>query len=491
MVFASDRLGSQIRVDGKVMSRNKAMDFIVSPEFLFKSDFNEAVELYKELQDNKAALNELPILIDNIQNANAQKKDPLLTNLQKHQISYDDLMNLVPFVDIVSGDILLWDAGLEKISSITYRAWFNVIGKKQVDKLRENRVFNLGRFAYDPYNLEPKMDEVIDGKSILKINTYRPPQWRLSVKESYYPILIKEFIEFLFPIEKERSLLLTFLKHAIISRVSHILLLIGRKGVGKNIFVEYLVKNLVGQEYFAKTSKGFFKSNFQDVLLNNRIIFIDEIEAKDDESKKDLKRLPNPTQAVEKKRQDIIQTRIYYSAIIANNNLDDIYLESDDRRFFVPTLTDTRLIERMDDNEISKFCNLLQDKEFIGAFGNYLLSLDDDPDFNDENAYITTRFYEAVEASLKQTESFVLKYILDKGPSFILFKELQEEYGFENDTKYFKPKRIKEFIDNYLHEGTPLGEWKLRDGYPGIKVNERFVKSQNDAKQDYQIEVLD
>jgi hypothetical protein len=355
---------------------------------------------------------------------------------------------LIPFVDSETADILLWNKELNRVAETSYRAFKAIHGSKVISAMQEAGYFKPARLAYDPIDLTTQTPIIIDGIETIKINTYRPPSWRLNPSTPRYPPEFESFFKFLFPVEKERSIIFTFLKHMVLFRVSHILVLIGKKGIGKNIFVEEILKPLVGREYFAKPAKNFFKGAFQDVLEDNRLLFIDEIKAVTDEAKKDLKRLPNAWQGIEKKKQDTKQQKIFYSVVIANNALDDIYMEYDDRRFFFPELTEARLKD-LGQDVIDKYLEAFRKPENIAAFGNYLIQREDDSDFNEENAYITDTFHKAVEASLREWQAFLVKTILDSKTKYLDWKDLKKknikENGKDSD-KYFKPKRVQEFL---------------------------------------------
>lgn len=378
---------------------------------------------------------------------------------------------------------IIWNNTTNCISKFSWAYIKEILDPKSLNLLKLSEDYlKPAWIIYNPFE-PPITDCLIDGNPGKQINTYSPPKWRLIETQANYPTLIKDFLETLFPIVKERSIILTWLKHAILYRVSHILLLVGRKGVGKNIFVEHLVKSLIGEEHFAKTQKGFFTGRFQDILEKNRIIFIDEIEAKDAEAKKDLKRLPNATQGIEKKGRDTEQYKIYYSIIIANNDLSDIWIECDDRRFFIPEMSNERLVDKFDAKKIQELIKCLEDEAIVSSFGHYILSLPDDEEFNLENAYITKTFYLAVEASLKQTELFIKNYLVnDAKDKYVPLKLIQDEYGMFSDSKrsFITPKSMNNFLNNYWHEGEyRLGELVKYEGIHTVKLSDRLLELKN------------
>lgn len=384
---------------------------------------------------------------------------------------------------------IVWNNDLNKISAFSWGYMKEILDSKSLNHLRLSKDYlRPARVVYNPFSTKVIDDCEIDGVLGKVINAYSPPKWRLKEVEANYPTLIKEFLETLFPNAKELSLIFTWLKYAINYRVSHIMLLVGRKGVGKNIFVEHLVKSLIGESHFAKTQKGFFTGRFQDILEKNRVIFIDEIEAKDAEAKKDLKRLPNATQGIEKKGRDTQQFKIYYSIIIANNDLSDIWIECDDRRFFIPEMSNERLIDKFDSHKINELIKLFEDESQVSAFGHYILGLPDDVDFNVENAFITKTFYKAVEASLKQTELFIKNYLInDAKEKYIPLKTLQDEYGMFSESKrsFITPKSVASFLNNYWHDGEYLlGELVTYQGTKKIKLSEKLLQLKNISAKD-------
>lgn len=388
-------------------------------------------------------------------------------------LDIDFLLSLHPFVDVNSGEIVLWDYTENNISEVSYEAYKNLLPPKEMYNLKKSGAFTPCKKIYDPYDFSRRQKTKIDGLDAVALNSYNPPDWRLKQYGPYYHPPIKRFLEHLFPIEEERALVLTFLKHMILFRVSWIFLLLGNKGIGKGIFVDHICQYLVGAKYFAKAPKGFFDSRFQDVLINNRLIFFDEINVKTTEGKNDIKRLCNKLQSVEVKGKNSEQYSIYYSTIMANNSLRDIKVESDDRRFFIPKTSEVPLDRVFSFNETQELVNYFTLEENCGAFGNYLISLEDSSLFNQENAYLTETFYQAVDLSLSDVERFIVATLKSGEETFYPFKVLKNHY--KGDQRFFSENKIREFIKNHTERGIYLGVEDKEDGEDGIRVNQKLI----------------
>lgn len=465
---------------------------ICDAAYILDSEFPDAAEVFKESKKSDFKSKVLNYL------ANAQEEFEKENSEPSKFEEFASNNKLIPFVDVRNADVILWDSERNKIAETTYRAFKVIHGAKIISAMQVEGFFKPAYLDYDPIDLSLYQTTNIDGVEAVKLNTYRPPKWRLEDYEAKIAPEYEEFFEFLFPVEKERSLIYTFLKHAILYRVSHMLVLLGGKGVGKNIFVEEILTHLVGREYFAKPAKNFFKGGFQDVLENNRLLFIDEIKATNDEAKKDLKRLPNAWQGIEKKRQDTQQQRIFYSVVIANNSLDDIYIEFDDRRFFIPEIGKDKLRLTWGKDKIRKYVDIFRNKKNIAELGNWLIQREDDPDFNEEDAFITDTFHKAVSVNLRGWQSFVVENVLEAKERYLDWKELKKKNIKDNGKdadKFLKPKKVKDFLDDYLHEGKHfLGEWVKYEGKFKIKVNTDLVAlpepSSDDANLDNLIDSL-
>lgn len=383
------------------------------------------------------------------------------------------------FSDPLTGVALLWDLKRGKPSSTTFEAFTKKWGNKVVGSLKTEGRLQWGRIVYNPYDLTSRKSIIWDDREIQEINTYTPPAWRfLEVKGELSPRM-EAFFTHLFPVESERMLVFAFLKHAILYRVSHILVLMGNKGTGKSFFMDHIVENLIGKGDVARPTKDFFNRPFQEVLENNRMLIFDEIEVKTDKEKKDIKRLTNSDQGIEKKNVSTTKSQnvqVYYSTIFANNAPNDVYTEYDDRRLFYPEIAANKLPTVFSNEWIDDFKKECYSPEGIARLGNYLINDFKEPsDFSIEDAVNTPTFYKCVEACLKQTERFVVEYLMNpehKG-KFIEWEEIKYEYDttHKNADKFFKKERIRLFLTNYLHRGKDvLGKWSRVEGIEGIRV---------------------
>lgn len=479
LVPVAKRKDARFYVAGQQVNASKVSDLIKSPEFIFKHVPESSTPTPMEIIFECAKGENYAQIVNFELNVLREKPESMASQVAKEVLSRSKLDwgymgQLQPYVDVRTGEVILWDEKLQAPSAVCFSAYKMMMSGEHIELMKSSGGFSPCAKIYDPYSLKVCGKSEVDGCEIFNINTYKPAEWRLKNYEPKYPKQIKVFLDHLFPIEEERNLVLTFLKHMILFRVSWIFLLLGNKGIGKGIFVDYLCRCLVGHKYFAKANKGFFESRFQDVLIANRLIFFDEINVKTTEGKNDIKRLCNKLQSIEVKGKNSEQYHIYYSVIMANNSLRDIKVESDDRRFFIPQVTEVPLKQVFSEVEINELIKSFEeDESFYGPFGNYLLELEDSPHFHPENAYITETFYEAVDMSLSDVEKFIVATVKSKEESFYPFKVLKKTY--KGDQRFFSEGKIKEFIKNHNERGVSLGTIETEDNEQGIKVNPHFL----------------
>lgn len=456
---------TQIRYRGKNYHQSKLLEVVGDEGFIY-SNFTEAGLTHKEIM--KIAEDRQRLTLPRIQDifegvVKSYIKKGVRESLSTH------LDYLEPLVDMISGDVIMWDQRSSSISKMSYVAYKEILGPRRIAKRRELDPYRFARFDYNPYDLYTRRDS--PGQDTM-INLYRPPVWRKLKEGPRLDPIIADFLKHLFPEKKDRRIIISWIKEAILNRVSHIMVLLGPRGVGKNLFVEHLVKALVGPEYFAKAPKGFFESRFQDVLVNNRLIFFDELEAKETKHMSDIKRLANHTQGIEKKGRDIQQMQIYYSCIANTNDPKAFPIEYDERRLYFPEITEDKLNEVWDSEKIQSFMGYFDDPKQVSALGNFILSTPTDPDFNSENAYINDKFLRLVDINLRPSHRFILHYAKNMSPGdFISYTDLKEEYFLEGASgRFLSDINMELFVKDFRYQGKPIGEWVEVDGERGLKV---------------------
>ena len=476
----SDR--SRLVINGDNKGRSDAYKILSNIDFIEQHldiDAETAFKLYKEFKDPE----ELDRWVESVVKRNKKNAlDRKIDNIEKGSFS---LSALTPLVDLSTGTHFLWDIDSNNISSVHFEAYKALLGPKILAELRNSGGFGHAKFIYDPYNLERKSEGEMDGKAVDVVNTYNPPEWRFNKRDGIFHSEIKDFLKHLFPNKKDLSVVLSFLKESILHRVAHIMVLEGKRAVGKNVFVEHIVAPLVGTKYFAKAPKGFFESRFQDILINNRLIFFDELEAKSEKQMNDIKRLANHTQGVERKGMDLAQYNAYYSCIANTNDPLAFPVQYDERRIFFPEITNTRLEDYMNKREIKSFIKFLSDPDVISEFGHYVIDRTTDEEFDVENAYINAKFKEIVSLNLSPTKRFIVDKVTNHNTNSIEIQDLRDMYFDEGNSGHFLSEtKIKLFIDDYLHEGKKLGDFVKIEGRGRINIAEHLLNDITETKGD-------
>lgn len=183
-------------------------------------------------------------------------------------------------------------------------------------------------------------------------NGWNKPEWMIGwVPDPTVTALPEEtetFIKHLAPNEFDRNHLLAWLKDAVFSRAEPILILRGDPGCGKNLFLEHLGAALVGSTgsslNYSKATRKFTQSSFHAYMARSCLFVLDEFELTDT-LKQTLKDYANGIAVLEEKNKRV-STPITLScsfSLVANKK-DQIKLEVDDRKFFVPTLNTQDLL---------------------------------------------------------------------------------------------------------------------------------------------------
>ena len=229
-------------------------------------------------------------------------------------------------------------------------------------------------FVYNPFN-EFKLGKV-DG--YWQYNLYEPPKW---LEDKYYscgevqipkldviPTIYDKYLKHLVNGDvKSYEYVLDWLTTAITSRNYCILTTIGNQGIGKGVLGEIMMR-LVGEQNFTKSGKRIVDKDFNGQISGKRILYVDEVVISNADQENRMKDLINDYIEVEKKGVDAKLSRNYSSIYFSANQLDAIKITSDDRRFSIIELTNVKLKDVMNKNEIGSL--LLE--ENIEKFAQYL-----------------------------------------------------------------------------------------------------------------------
>jgi hypothetical protein len=183
-------------------------------------------------------------------------------------------------------------------------------------------------------------------------NTYR--RYRPSSSSAHVSPLFHEFFERLAPSEVERTVLLQWLGHLFQrpqERPSWHILIPSDPGTGKGFMLESILHPLLHHTTVARSFKTVM-GQFSSVLENSLLVLLDDCKSSSDSTQTQLKSiLSEERQYVEKKHQQGAMVPTYTRFILASNERRALYLEADERRWFVLA----RAVHRVDREETQAF----------------------------------------------------------------------------------------------------------------------------------------
>jgi len=207
--------------------------------------------------------------------------------------------------------------------------------------LQEDRKF-AARITYDP----GKPDLFIDESSECKVyNTYRPTH----IKPLKGPVTIwKDFMRYLVPDEEEADQLMRWCATLIARpdlRMRYAVLLISEKtGVGKTTLINSILAPLVGKMNVSYPNERRIGSEFNDWVGAKRLAYIAEIyqghDFKVTNALKDA--ISDDSVTINEKYKAPYNAPNWIHIIASSNSMRALKLDLEDRRWFIPTVTEQR-----------------------------------------------------------------------------------------------------------------------------------------------------
>lgn len=385
-----------------------------------------------------------------------------------------DPYKYIPFIDAVTGAKVMVDKQIGKCSKLHYDVWFRIIPPEEKKIVLEST--RVGVIAFDPYQEKPFQTTTFERQEVIRLNLYEPPKWmqddrgilkHLSEEEKddlECPQEIMEFMSHLFPDKECRDFVFNWMHYSLTRRCETYLTLNGKKGVGKGIFCNQLMQALVGEDNYLIAPESILDSIFNSALENTRMLVLDEVRVDNDKQLNRLKKYANNKQNIEKKGFDANNvTETFSSNIISNNDIMDMRLTWDERRFSIPELSDIPLLEIWEQEKIDGFIKRFsEDEEFVRQFGYWIFYKAKSSKYHEFSAWKSSRFNTIVYHSLSEWKKVIVDLILaDKHGDGVAISDCKKEYKNRVDNGKFpvKPRRIKDFLEDYRHEGKyQLGE---------------------------------
>ena len=391
-----------------------------------------------------------------------------------------------PIQDLESKDIMMIDK-TKQIVSYNYDVWLSTVD----EELKWKYIKDIPKVVlqYDPYDISSFTTVPYASGSATRVNLYNAPEWRkLEDPKKPCPARFKKFFQHLFPALEDRIHVIDWMKIAMLDRCESYLVLNGAKGIGKNLFTD-ICGALVGPEHYSLAPASLLSGTFNSVLDKNRLILLDELKV-DKAAHTKLKRYINEDQSIEKKGFDADKsTKTYNSFIVANNDLVDMHIETDDRRFSVPDLTDVLLHNAFDQEFIDALVADIKDPEVIREFGYFVYNFDSDTGHTPFSVRKGKRFWELAYTSLYEWQKFIVDKILSKEDESYMVTMLARQFNDETSYSSRFPRnmdKIKDFIASYLHMGTDrIGHMSRVDGIWYIIPDAEFAPEQNDDTMDH------
>jgi hypothetical protein len=392
----------------------------------------------------------------------------VISKASRVKVQYDpvtiqnyDYSDLIPFQSITDASkFILFDAKIGKVTDIDFATFKSNPETSKHDVIRGRIEFN----PYYPKQLDFRSDQY--GRPCNFLNTYLKPAWQYAEDigvekgKSYTPPdIFFAFMEHLIPGADCRNFVFDWLHFAITDRCETYLVLNGAKGIGKNLFSEKFCKPFMGEFNHKIAQPSALTSDFNALLLDCRMIVFDEFRVDTPEKINKLKRYVNEDQAIEKKGVDVGATvKTYNSFIISNNDMTDMKLSWDDRRFSVVDLSPKKLSDCWSKPRIDKLLAMFEDIEAIRAIGYWLMYRT--PKYTKFDAWKGKHFYALCYSSYSEWQRVIIDLTTSRTYTRLLGQDIKKEYRRRTDSSRMPSvPKVKDFINNYRHDGiTPIGK---------------------------------
>lgn len=391
----------------------------------------------------------------------------------------------------------VWDSGKLSTFDIVERKQSDlhpnvILSRFPVEKMRSEYKSQapVGEFIFNPMSLEPSITYVKEGIRCIRFNQCRPQKWRTTYKlplpqwENEPPKLFTKLLNHLVLLEEDRKYVIDWMVHALTNRNHSFLHLRGARGNGKTLFMKTIMA-VVGHHIEARN--GISKDGFNSELRHKRIIGID-----DDtfigtyEGHKLRKRIANTHQTYNEKFLAVTKSEEQYASyIICSNHSTPFYLEYDERRMVIPTLTDVNAKEVLTKGERNFLDGIVKEDEeayskkelmYLAKLGHWLLSQIDHLTHDNTMNYQGGTFWEDVVQSLPAFLKLAVTEILTKNNEFIRFSDVEDDF-METKTSFEKGMQwtgFKRKISEFQYKGESLVDW-IDEENKTIYLNKKYT----------------
>lgn len=337
----------------------------------------------------------------------------------------------------------LIDAETKKVEIIREEALKSAFDTEAFKWINACRLYTT-RLGYNPN----AKDFLYEDGLLKAINMYRPAEWQIEyffegkavpkvgLHEKY-----DAFLKHLTDSELSYRYLLTFMASCVQAnkKAYSYCTLLGKQGIGKGVFFQIL-SQLVGPSNASEIPATCLADmKFNDAMKHKKLLFFDELTIRNPEDDSVMKKFVNPSITIESKGIDAKEYVNYACIMVASNNLGNLKIEPDDRRYSFVDLTDNKLTEfvankypEMTQNEYVQ--QYLLEPASIKQLGEFLLNYEIDEKLT-ENPIKS-------EASKSQKFNRLLDWEVD------VFNQLAPENAGKEITLVKAKEEIQRITDN-------------------------------------------
>jgi energy-coupling factor transporter ATP-binding protein EcfA2 len=298
------------------------------------------------------------------------------------------------------------------------------------------------------------------------INTAVPPKWMALYSKKCEPKFrgfIKDLMVHLFPDEVDREKVLDWCHYAVFSRNGTVLCLAGDRGTGKSTFVEIL-SNLVGLQYSEIVNEAILKDKFNSQFRNKRLIIFEEVALSDSKDISKIKAWCNAKISIERKGEDAFSAENFASMVFLLNELRDLKVEPQERRFSIPVIAEENLQSTIPRSAIAEFLAGLRNESEealheLAEFGLFLRERK--PGIKNDEPIKGAHFERISELSLEAWKVKIRDFIREHGEIGIPIPVIDIFSSRLKEDKDKTPQ--KSTIDNFLRDYRELGIYKIAD----------------------------
>ena len=490
--------GKRVGREGEALRKWTSHEFLEQTDCLgirLKSDGAQLDEFFSPISD-RIAKAYIDIKKENI-------------NFAENKLSKGSMFfqyeNFIPVWDLEeekpSKALKILDNDTYRVTDITGNSWERCVPQEVRDEIRPHNAV----FRYNPYDPAPYEEIQYYGTPAIKVNTYLPPEWKLTpeVQVSECPDIIMRFFEHFIPEETCRQYVFERMYMIAHDRLEVFMVFNSPTGTGKGIFTRILEQG-VGKGNYVLAPHGWSRSIFNSWLQDKQLVVFDEVKVETDgkdENVNYLKRIVNAEQTVEKKGVDADKTMEVFASYILTNNHGpkNFKMEDDNRRFSVVEMTQKKMEDVFTLDQVNEIVAAVEDRDTMNRFWLWLTA-----NFGPNKRKYRNKFHlwkgELYWKFKYESKPMWQRFLIDTltnnpdAPEYTyrnlegMFREYINASGGAGLSFPRKRTAISFFLETYRHmDKDPIGSTYVdkEDGELIVKVDDKFVsavvKSSNDG----------